>query len=137
MPSRDFNECLDFMYTNYQKCPYDYPFDRNSPPDKFGYFEVIMDKEGRIYEAPNGHQRGAILMLARDLGITTEKVERRAVSAGADYIEWIVEKAQVLLIWHRFYIGVPNEKQRASIEDLKNKGHIHHNAMARGTYYGF
>lgn len=121
------------LLVNYMKCPYDYPFDLGQQPDKFGYFEVIIGKDGTVYEAPNGHQRGVVMMIARDKGITAEEVENTADVAY--YIEWLLKESQAVMVWHEFYMGYVNEAQRKTIDYLKEAEFMSKNARERQPAY--
>lgn len=124
---------LKELFINYVKCPYDYPFDLGQEPDKYGYFEVLIGKDGTVYEAPNGHQRGVILMIARDKNISPEEVVQSADIAY--YTEWMLKESQAIMVWHEFYMGYVNEKQQKTIDYLKEAGFMSKNARTREPAY--
>lgn len=124
---------LEELYTNYQKCPYDYPFDLSQEPDQFGYFEVLMDRDGNIYEAPNGHTRGLVMMIARDQNITAEEVD--AKSDVINYQEWLLKESEAIMIWYSFYTGYLNDKQKQAIDYLIEKGYMDKEAYGRQPAY--
>lgn len=124
---------LEELWHDYMKCPYDYPFDLTQEPDKYGYFEVLIGKNGNVYDAPNGHQRGVVMMIARDQKMTPEEVEQKADKIY--YQEWLLKESGAIMVWHQFYIGTPNEQQQQTIEYLKQRGFLAKNALAKVPVY--
>ena len=108
------------IWQNYMKCPYDYPFDLSGEPDPYGYFEVLIGRDGNVFNAPNGHQRGVTMMIARDKNITPKEVDEQADVI--NYTEWLLKESKAIMIWHKYYMGNPNEAQQNRIVWLKNNG---------------
>lgn len=111
------DEAFADMIANYSKCPYDFPYDLNQEPDNYGYFESLMTRDGQVYLAPNGHTRGLVMILSRDLNKTPEEIESIA-NREHDYLEWLMEQTGVLLCWYDFYTGNANEAQQSTIDYL-------------------
>ena len=117
---KTIDEALDELWHNFMKCPYDYPFDLTQEPDRYGYFEVLIGKDGTVYEAPNGHTRGLVMMIARDKNITAKEVDE--IADVFYYREWLLKESGALMVWHKFYIGTPNELQAQTLAMLKERG---------------
>ena len=129
----EYKDFFEIMQHNYMKCPYDYPFDLTQKPDRFGYFEVLIGKDGIVYEAPNGHQRGLVMMIARDQNITPNEVDDKADVVY--YHEWLLKESGALMVWHKFYTGTPNEKQEQTLNMLKERGFLSKRATYRIPAY--
>lgn len=125
---------LQELKNDYSKCPYDYPKDLNVEPDKYNYFECLIGRDGVVYEAPNGHQRGLIMMAARNLNITPDEVN--LISDKIWYQEWLLMKSEAVMMWHDFGKGNANEAQLQTIERLKEMKHIASNFRLHTYHYG-
>ena len=113
---------LQELKNDYSKCPYDYPMDLDVKPDKYDYFECLIGKDGVVYEAPNGHQRGLVLMAARNLDVTPERINE--ICDKIWYQEWLLMKSEAIMMWYDFGKGNPNQAQLETIERLKQMKHI-------------
>ena len=119
---KTIDEGLFDLRQNFMKSPYDYPFDLTQEPDRYGYFEVLIGRDGKVYEAPNGHTRGLVMMIAKDKKITPDEVD--AMADVIYYREWLLEQSGAIMVWHKFYIGTPNEEQAQTITMLKERGFL-------------
>lgn len=115
---------MSILDNNYYSCPYDFPWDFSKPIEEnyceVGNFEAILDKEGNIYQIPNGHTEGAIQMLLRDKNITRD--EFNDIADVGWYFEWLLHTSETIFLRNSLYQGYANPKQLEMIELLKEKG---------------
>lgn len=114
------------MYDMYAflKNPSDYPFDIEQMPDPYHYFESLMDESGNVFEAPNGHSQGVMMLLAQKWGVTASVVSESCPHVSF-WHEWLLKESGVIMIWHDRCVGQSfNEAQLAMLKTLQEKGHI-------------
>lgn len=109
-----------FLYKN----PYNYPWDFSKPIEEnfcdSGNFEAILDKDGNMYQIPNGHTQGAIGMLLHDNQLDYDTfLEIADISY---YMEWLLYFSKTVLLRSDSFQGYLNEKQSQTIDKLIEKG---------------
>jgi rubrerythrin len=84
------------------------------------YLEVMIDRRGKVHYAVPSHQE---FMIAR--GMEKHKCSREEYIAMCPvdyYMEWLMQDTGYVAVWESHFIGVPNEAQMKSLEELKQAG---------------
>lgn len=111
---------MEFLYRN----PYEYPWDYSKPIEEnfceAGNFEAIMDRDGNMYQIPNGHSTGAIAMLLHDKSMSYNEFVEKADMVY--YLEWLLYFSETIMLRKDSFQGYPNEKQKEKINWLVKNG---------------
>ena len=104
--------------------PYGHPFDfEEHVKIHIKYCEVLIEEDGTIYYAVPSHQEGLIAIACYKKNMTRKELND---SVPLDYyfnmLEWLTMETKVVAVWNEFYIGIPNEKQSKSLNDLRAAG---------------
>lgn len=110
---------------SFLKNPQEYPIDiQTYTPDSYDYFEALLDEEGNLYEAPNGHSQGTMYLLAKKLNIPIAALETRCEHLSF-WHEWLLKESGVAMIWYNQVISNQlNPKQLEKLRLLQEKGFI-------------
>lgn len=87
------------------------------------YLEVVLLEDGTIEYAVPSHQEKLINLACKKQQISREDLyDKCPREYYADFMTWLSMESGAIPVWEKFYSGELNEKQRTSLEMLKQSG---------------
>lgn len=87
------------------------------------YLEVIIDPEGVVHYAVPSHNERLITYIMDTSDFDRDQIEGMVNVLRVDYgstVETLCEMSKCISVWNDFYIGKPNDKQRETLQKLKD-----------------
>lgn len=91
------------------------------------YLEVIIDEEGVVHYAVPSHLEYLLKMFMGkrkccDRNYAMQLVEKLSIEKMETPIDFLISEMKAVSVWYRGYWGKPNEKQKETLEKLKEAG---------------
>lgn len=88
------------------------------------YTELVITEDGIAHYAVPSHNEFLIKMCCNKLNMTRDEVMDYIWNKGkaADYVEYMIELTNTILVWYGGYKGTPNDKQKDTIQALIDNG---------------
>lgn len=109
------------------------PFDVNIHKKVFvNYLELVITEDGIPHYANPSHTEYLYKLACDKLNMTRNEIDQYIISHGlvADFVEWMIDQTNAVLIWFDFYKGKPNQKQCDTINMLIKEGVMFHEMVS-------
>lgn len=83
------------------------------------YLEICIDEEGKCHYAVPSHQEFMINYACEKLNITRDELSKKCpIEYYCDFLTWLQKTTNLIPVWTKFYRGIPNNKQKKTLDML-------------------